>query len=79
MDIIKIEKDGTNYIVRKIPDIKNAPIGTKFGYLWEGTLYTYMELSLMGVLDEMVRVEVLWYYPEEKPNEFPKYITTKIK
>lgn len=79
MSIIKIEKDDTSYVVRRISDIKNAPIGTKFAYLWEGSIYTYMELSLMDVLDEMERVEVLWHYPEEKPNEYPKYITTKTK
>jgi hypothetical protein len=38
-----------------------------------------MDCIVENTLDDMVRTRVLWYYPKEQPNEFPKLIQNLAK
>jgi hypothetical protein len=73
-----INQGGTTFLIREGFDLKSAPYLTKYGYLYNGKLYSYMELAMMDALDKMSVVEIPWHYPEEQQNEFPKYVQTKI-
>ena len=76
MAIRTIIQDDVTYVLSDEPVTES---GIDYVYVLDGKVCTYMDCIVENRLDEMVRARVLWYYPKEQPNEFPKLIQNLAK
>ena len=76
MSITTITQNDITYVLSDEP-VKES--GIDYVYVVNGKVCTYMDCIVENTLDDMVRTRVLWYYPKEQPNEFPKLIRNLAK
>jgi hypothetical protein len=76
MKITTIVQNDVTYVLSDEPVRKS---GIDYVYVVDGKICTYMDCIVNNTLGEMVRTRVLWYYPKEKPNEYPKLVQNLVK
>ena len=76
MKITTIVQNDVTYVLSDEP-VKES--GIDYVYVVDGKICTYMDCIVNNTLGEMVRTRVLWYYPKEKPNEYPKLVQNLVK
>jgi len=76
MKITTITQDDVTYVLSDEPVTES---GIDYVYVLDGKVCTYMDCIVENRLDEMVRARVLWYYPKEQPNEYPKFVRNLVK
>jgi hypothetical protein len=76
LSITTITQNDITYVLSDEP-VKES--GIDYVYVVNGKVCTYKDCVVENTLDDMVRTRVLWYYPKEKPNEFPKLIRNLAK
>jgi hypothetical protein len=76
LSITTITQNDVTYVLSDEP-VKES--GIDYVYVVNGKICTYMDCIVENTLDDMVRTRVLWYYPKEQPNEYPKLIQNLAK
>jgi len=76
MKITTIVQNDVTYVLSDEP-VRES--GIDYVYVVNGKICTYMDCIVENTLGEMVRTRVLWYYPKEKPNEYPKLVQNLVK
>jgi hypothetical protein len=76
LSITTIIQNDITYVLSDEP-VKES--GIDYVYVVNGKVCTYMDCIVENTLDDMVRTRVLWHYPKEQPNEFPKLIQNLVK
>jgi hypothetical protein len=76
MGIRTIIQDDVTYVLSDEP-VRNS--GIDYVYVVDGKVCTYMDCIVENTLSKMVRTRVLWYYPKEQPNEYPKLVQNLVK
>jgi hypothetical protein len=76
MAIRTIIQDDVTYVLSDEPVTES---GIDYVYVLDGKVCTYMDCIVENRLDEMVRARVLWYYPKEQRNEYPKFVRNLVK
>ena len=76
MKITTIVQNDVTYVLSDEP-VRES--GIDYVYVVNGKICTYMDCIVNNTLGEMVRTRVLWYYPKEKPNEYPKLVQNLVK
>jgi hypothetical protein len=76
LSVTTIIQDDVTYVLSDEP-VKES--GIDYVYVVNGKVCTYMDCIVENTLDDMVRTRVLWYYPKEQPNEYPKLIQNLAK
>jgi hypothetical protein len=76
LSITTITQNDITYVLSDEP-VKES--GIDYVYVVNGKICTYMDCIVENTLDDMVRTRVLWYYPKEQPNEYPKLIQNLAK
>ncbi len=75
MAIRTIIQDDVTYVLSDEPLKEN---GIDYVYVVNGKICTYMDCIVENTLDDMVRTRVLWHYPKEQPNEYPKLVQNSV-
>ena len=73
MKITSITQDDVTYVLSDEP-VKTDGEKINYVYLVNGRIYSYMDCAVENKLEEMVRVKLLWHYPKEQKNEYPKLV-----
>lgn len=76
MKITTIVQDDVTYVLSDEPVTES---GIDYVYVLDGKVCTYMDCIVENRLGDMVRARVLWYYPKEQPNEYPKFVRNLVK
>jgi len=75
LSITTIIQDDVTYVLSDEP-VKES--GIDYVYVVNGKVCTYMDCIVENTLDDMVRTRVLWHYPKEQPNEYPKLVQNSV-
>jgi hypothetical protein len=75
LSITTITQNDVTYVLSDEPLKEN---GIDYVYVVDGKICTYMDCIVENTLDDMVRTRVLWYYPKEQPNEYPKLVQNSV-
>jgi hypothetical protein len=76
MKITTIVQNDVTYVLSDEP-VRES--GIDYVYVVNGKICTYMDCIVENTLGDMVRTRVLWHYPKEQPNEYPKLIQNLVK
>lgn len=80
METFTVTQDGVVYVIKddlsptSMEKILLNDKSIEYVFYVNGKILTYMDCVIDNLLDDMKRMRILWYYPKEQSNEFPKFV-----